>query len=274
MICPECGSYQPDKAKFCGNCGTGLSRDSLLESFLGSLKPQEMELPRRRSAAFYLGLALAVLIALAVLLGMAFLVYRYAVQQKELRDEGGDEDYLTYTQPDTGLSLSYHRHYELKELTPEGDELFCFELVMGSDKSLEIKAFRLDPDVLVGGMESIYAMLREDVLTKMRSEGGEGANFSPSGMDEEAGAEGGTEEIPGGEGVSQRESEPLSTSSVRGNPAYYADFRAKEKGFLVFYVISEDLVFMFTGRSLWAEFPAARRQFMAVIGSFQRDTSR
>lgn len=272
MICPECGSYQPDKAKFCGNCGVSLSRESLAESFLGSMKPQEMELPRRRSLSFYLGVTLAILFSLAALLGMAYLVYRYSIQQKE---EGGSEpeqDYLSYTHPGTGFSISYHRHYELKENAPTGDELLSLELVMGVEKELEVTAFRLDPDVLVGGMESIFALLEEDARTRMRSEGGElPTSISPETSQlesDEEGLDGAVEEGTSGNG------EPglLNTSSVRGNPAFYLDFKARGDGILLYYVLSEDLVFVFTGRSPWAEFPAARRQFMAVIGSFQRDS--
>lgn len=273
MICPECGSYQPDKAKFCGNCGAGLSRDSLVESFLGSLKPQEMEIPKRRSLAFYLGVMAVVLLGLAVLGGMTWLVYRYAVRQKERPAEEPGEEYLVYTHPGTGFSITYHRHFELRERAHSGDDLVSLELVMGSEKSLEIEAFRLDPDVLVGGMESISSLLKEDALTRMKSVGGEIANFLS------AGTEGGVEEKEGRGDIppevfgTDEEAELLNESSVKGNPAFYADLKADVYGFLIFYLISDDIVFVFTGKSPWGEFPTVRRQFMAVIGSFRRETS-
>lgn len=274
MICPECGSYQPDRAKFCGNCGATLSRESMVESFLGSMKPQEMELPRRRSLAFYLGVMLAILLSLAVLSGMAYLVYRYALQQREGKGEEPEQEYLTYTHPETGFSISYHKHYEVRELAPAAGELLSLELVMGTGKDLAITAFRLDPDVLVGGMESISALLEEDALTRIRSEGGEMVPPPPaaelSGDQRVEGDEGSTS--PGEVVDGSATNGLLNTTQVRGNPAFYTEFRVRGDGVLLYYVVSDDLVFVFAGRTPWGEFPAARRQFMAVIGSFRRES--
>ena len=63
MICPKCGSYQPDRAKYCGICGEGLSQDGLVESFLKDKPEHEITIPRHRSFLFYLILGLIVVLA-------------------------------------------------------------------------------------------------------------------------------------------------------------------------------------------------------------------
>lgn len=248
MICPECGSYQPDRAKFCGICGTPLSQESLVENFLRERPEQEIRLPRFRSPWFYLSVFLLLALTLALLAGAVYLVYRAARGGEEKAPEEGEaQEYLQYFDESLGFGFSYPRGWMVEKGYATGEELTSLRVVLTSRKYLEIKAFVLDPVVSVGGLEGIREFLEQKAAEHVRSLGG----------------------------TVQDEGESLLTYTRVGEmPAFYLEFEANLMGeatsFFLQYVVSDDFCFQFEGRSPSEEIRGVRPLFWSIADSLYR----
>lgn len=287
MICPECGSYQPDRAKFCGICGAALSQESALECFLGEEREIEMTLPRRRSILFYLAMVATVIFAVALLAGAAYLVYLVAWGGEETERNSGaaQENTLNYFYPDLGFSLSYLKMWTLEEGVPSEDQVVAVQFTLSAQKVLELTAYRLDPVVMIGGIEGIKEEIAADAYKRISDLGGQ--VVIPGGMDNSSGREAygeeeypqagsGDEALPPGEeegGEIPASEELLTSTAINGLPAFYTEFTAnlmgEETRFLLYYIVADDLLFVFQGRSPANEYQDIRAQFMVMVRSFK-----
>ncbi len=283
MICPECGSYQPDRAKYCGICGSALSQDGLVESFLGDKAEHEIVLPRRRSIGFYLLLVAIVAASLAALAGGGYLVYRMAWGgggEEQEKAEAVDNT-LEYGDPDLGFTISYPNNWTLANEALEDDELASLTISLTSRKTISLRALQLDPLISIGGLESIEEYLEEDALRRMRALGGEPGNtgsLSGDGKPATGGGYGtGTGATTGTDGQAAGEETRgyglFTSSKVSGLPAFYTEFDAnlmgEETRFLLFYIVAGDHLFLFQGQAPYAEYKAVRPQFFSITGSFK-----
>ncbi len=286
MICPECGSYQPERAKYCGICGSALSQEGLMESFLGDKTEHDIVLPRRRSIAFYLLLVVIVAASLAALAGGGYLVYLLAWGgggERQGQTEVLDNT-LDYSDQDLGFSISYPKNWTLANEVLENDELTSLTIALTSRKSISLRAFQLDPLVSIGGIESIEEFLEKDAQKRMRALGGnpEDAVSTPTGGKPAAGSGYGTG--PGGTtGTEDRASGEetggygfFTSSKVSGFPAFYTEFDAnlmgEETRYLLFYIVAGDYLFLFQGQAPYGEYKAIRPQFFSITGSFKWET--
>lgn len=284
LICPECGSYQPDRAKFCGICGSVLSQEGLVESFLGEKAEHDILIPRRRSILFYLVLTLIVVVSLAVLAGGGYLVYRLTW------GSGGDEERepevldntLDYNDPELGYSISYPNTWTLENEALEDDELASLSISLTTMKSMTLRAYQIDPLVSIGGLESIEEFLVDDALNRMRALGGEPGNAgNATSEDMTSGGGTGYGTVPGGTpgtespaGSGEVPTYDLFTASkVSGLPAFYTEFDANAMGeetrFLLFYIVAGDYLFVFQARAPYGEYKEVRPQFFSITGSFK-----
>jgi len=287
LICSECGNYQPDRAKFCGICGAALSQEGALECFLGEECEQEMTLPRRRSILFYLAMTVIVIAAVALLAGATYLVYLVAWGGEESAQEDGvvEENTLDYVNPNLGFSLAYLKMWTLEEGVPSEDQLVSLQFMLSQQKVLDMYAYRMDPVVMVGGIEGIKESITEDVLERISALGGQVVGLGSMGTsngqeaygEEEAPAAGtGDAALPPGseEGSEATASEEILTSTtINGLPVFYTEFTAnfmgEETKFLLYYVVAGDLLFVFQGRAPASEFQDVRPQFMVMVRSFK-----
>lgn len=277
MICPECGNYQPDRAKYCGICGAGLSQDGLVESFLGKDPEHDIVLPRHRSFWFYTAILGIVILALAVFAGAGYLVYRIAWGEDESKpDDGKVEDTAQhYTDPDLGYSISYPETWTLEKGTPGEGELAVMTFSLTSRKNMEMRIFQLDPIVSIGGIDAIEEYLAEDAAARIAALGGPagpGATSQPSETQPGYGTEDPAATAPE-EAAEEAVDEYLFTSTeVSGFPAFYTEFSAnymsEETEFLFYYIIAGDYIFFFQGRSPASEFKEVRPQFFSITRSF------
>lgn len=287
MICAECGNYQPDRAKFCGICGAALSQEGALECFLGEECEQEMTLPRRRSILFYLAMVVIVIIAAALLAGATYLVYLVAWGGEESGQEDGraEENTLGYVDPDLGYSLAYLKMWTLEEGVPSEDQAASLQFTLSPQKVLEMYAYRMDPVVMVGGLEGIEEMIAEDALERINAMGGQvvglGSMDTSDGQEaydeEEAPAPeaGDTALLPGSEEGSEAAApvEFLTSTFVNDLPVFYTEFTAnfmgEETKFLLYYIVAGDLLFVFQGRAPINEYQDVRPQFMVMVRSLK-----
>jgi hypothetical protein len=283
LICPKCGNYQPDRAKYCGICGEGLSQDGLVESFLKQEKEHEITLPRHRSFFFYLVLGLIVVLVLALLAGGGYVVYRVAWGEKESDRNGGEpeENAARYENQDIGFRISYPDNWTLEEGLPAEDELAFLTLSLTDKKKMEIRAYQLDPIISIGGIEAIENHLAEDATGRIEAMGGQPAGASavqPNGEQpgyglEEPPSTPATEEALSGE-MGEATNEDLFTSTkVSGLPAFYTEYTANVMGeeteLLLYYVVAGDYIFLFQGRAPAQEYEDIRPQFYSITGSFE-----
>jgi len=284
LICPECGSYQPERARYCGICGAALSQESLVESFLGEDAEHDIVLPRRRSIGFYLLLVLVVALSLAVLAGGGYLVYRMAWGSGGERSEETEavDNTLSYSDPELGYSISYPNNWILEREVMEEDELTSLTISLTSRKSLSLRAYQLDPLVSIGGLESIKDFLVDDALKRIRALGGNPGNAgsTPSGGPSTPEG-GGYGTAPGdaarGESTTGSGETPghdlFTASRVSGLPAFYTEFDAnimgEEARFLLFYIVAGDSLFLFQAQAPYGEYKAVRPQFFSITGSFK-----
>ncbi len=286
MICPVCGSYQPNRAKFCGVCGASLSQEELVESFLKDAGKEEIVLPRHRSFLFYAAVGLAVLLALAVLAGAGYLIYRVGWGEKETAKEESvaERKALVYSDPDLGFTFSYPEGWRiLEQAYPADDELASLTVLLTSHKKLDLHIRQLDPVVSVGGLEGIQEFLDEDAARRIQSLGGglpsasapagQTPAYTPTPQESEATTDAeptpGAETNPEGSGSEDL----LHTTYVNGLPAYYTEFNANYMGegtkFLIFYVIAGDYIFQFQGQSPSFEYVDMRPLFMSITNSLK-----
>ncbi|MEW6553670.1 MAG: zinc ribbon domain-containing protein [Actinomycetota bacterium] len=281
MICPECGSFQPDRAKFCGICGAGLSQDGLVESFLRNDPEHEIVLPRHRSPWFYLALLGIVLLALATLAGAGYLVYRIAWGEEEAGEGNGmvEDNTLDYSDPVLGFSISYPDNWTLEQGALEDGELAALVISLTASKNLQLRVSQLDPLVSIGGIEAIEEYLAEDATARITALGGQpysGETSRPAGDQsgygqEETQAPTGGETVPGE--TEESSGDIFESTRVSGLPAFYTEFTANSMGeetrFLLYYIVAGDSIFTFLGRAPSSEFKDVRPQFFAITGSFK-----
>jgi hypothetical protein len=289
LICPECGNYQPDRAKFCGICGAVLSQEGAIECFLGDECEQEIELPRHRSILFYLTMTLILLVALAVLAGATYLVYLVAWGGEETEQEDGfvEENTLDYVHPDLGFSLSYLKMWTMEEMAPAEDQVFAMQFTLSAQKVLDMYVYRLDPVVMIGGIEGIKEEIALDAQERIAALGGQVVGLGSMGTPDEQGtyvqeespAAATGEETPqveGEEGDEEADPEELLTSTtINGLSVFYTEFNANFMGedtkFLLYYIVADDLLIIFQGRAPAFEFQDVKPQFMVMVRSFERE---
>jgi hypothetical protein len=158
LICSECGSYQPDGIKFCGICGVPLTTDGHISQFLLNTGGEdEIDLPRRRGFRFFLIIILSVLLILIMIAALGYLIY-YVTRTEPAPEtnliEVNDEDITKYATPDGAVSFSYPRLWDLHEVSTASDHLELL-LQLTNDKKITITSERMDPDLMLGGIEDI-----------------------------------------------------------------------------------------------------------------------
>lgn len=283
MICPECGSYQPDRAKYCGICGAGLSQDGLVESFLKREPEHDIVLPRHRSVLFYLVVLLIIVAALAAVAGAGYLVYRIAWGHEKADDDGGKaaEAPHTYSDPELGFTITYPDGWSIDPATPGQEELAAFGIVFTPRKAIDLRVLQLDPLVSIGGIDAIEEHLAEDAAARISSLGGEfgfGETGEPAGDGGETRQPGETTngdpgETTTGEQAGTADEGLFDSTRVSGLPAFYAEFSANYMGedtrFLLYYIVAGDYIFVFQGHAPSSEFKDVRPQFFAITGSFK-----
>lgn len=279
MICPECGSYQPDRAKFCGICGSPLSQESLVESFLKQPAPEDIVLPRHRGVWFYVILCLAILLALAVLAGAGYLVYRKAWggdRGKGQETESLPDDMRDYRDIQNGFSFSYPDDWSLESRSPGEGEVASMRVTFTSRKFMDLKVLMLDPVIAVGGLEGIREYLEEAAVKRLRSLGGSlPVKAGPADQTQEAAEEPDVEE-PAGSGGTEAPGEGgiLTYTRFSSMPAFYVEFTANVAGeatqFMLCYVVSSDLYFVCEGRAPVDEYRALRPRLWSIIASLRR----
>ncbi len=271
LICPECGSYQPERAKFCGICGTPLSQESLVESFLSESPEPELVLPRHRSPWFYLAVLALVLASLAVLTGAGYVVYRIAwggKGQEESREEGG-EAALQYRDEKTGYSLSYPDTWTLSEQPLASGAISSLRISLSSRKFLDVQVYYIDPVVSVGGLEAIKEYLEAVAGERILALGGKTGGTEPSGTQES----GESEPAPAD---NAEESAELFTYTRIGNmPAFYVEcdgnVLGEETTFVLCFIVADDYYFQCEGRAPKDEYRGVRPQFWSIFGSLRRE---
>ena len=283
MICPECGSYQPDRAKFCGICGAGLSQDSLVESFLKDKPEHDIVLPRRRGPLFYLVLLGIILLALAVLGGAGYVVYRLAWGEPEGKDDGTEveDNTQTYENQELGFSFSYPDSWDLEEGLPAEGELATLTLTLTEKKNMDLRVLQLDPIISIGGIEGIEEYLAEQATGIIEAMGGQpvssgavqpGNGQSGYGQDEFSDTGDGGEALSGEMGDESTQ-ELFTTTRVSGLPAFYTEFTANVMGeeteVLLYYIVAGDYIFLFQARAPSSEYQGIRPQFYSITGSFE-----
>ncbi|MGQ9536463.1 MAG: PsbP-related protein [Actinomycetota bacterium] len=246
MICPECGTYQPDRAKFCGMCGVPLSQESLVENFLRQGPEEDLILPRHRSPWFYLAVFLILCATLAALAGAVFLVYREVSGKNEGSETVKEtvEGSADYFDPDLGYGLSYPQGWTLEQGFAAQDELSSLRVRLTSRKFMEVKVQAIDPVVAVGGLEALREDLQEKVGEQVRSLGGS---------------------------FEDPEAMLLSYTRAGGMPAFYLEFEANLMGestsFLLCYVVGGNYCFRCEGRAPREEYRSVRPLFWSIIES-------
>ncbi|MBC7248347.1 MAG: zinc ribbon domain-containing protein [Actinobacteria bacterium] len=273
MICPECGSYQPERAKFCGICGTPLSQESLVESFLSESPEPDIALPRRRSLWFYLAVFLLVLASLAVLAGAGYFVYRMAWGGKgegESREESR-ESALEYRDDRVGYSLAYPDNWTLSEQPPANGALASVRISLSSRKLLDIQVSYLDPVVSIGGLEAIKEYLEGIAEERIRALGG-----TVTGAPPDTGEEG----VPGGTppaGEAGEDPEIFTYTRIGNMPAFYVEcdgnVMGEETTFILCFVVADDCYFQCEGRAPRDEYRGVRPQFWSIFASLRREAA-
>ena len=282
MICPECGSYQPDRAKYCGICGSGLSQEGLMESFLNHDPEHEIVLPRHRSPWFYMAFLGIIILALATLAGAGYLVYRIAWGEDEAEENGGEvvDNTLDYSDPELGFSISYPDNWTIEQGAPGANELAALVINLTAHKNMELRVLQLDPLVSIGGIEAIEEYLAEDATARIAALDGQpytGETSQPAEGQTGYGQE--EAQIPVGGETAQGEAEEAAggdifeSTRVSDLPAFYTEFTANSMGeetrFLLYYIVAGDFIFTFLGRAPGSEFKDVRPQFFAITGSFK-----
>ncbi len=218
MICPECGSYQPDRAKYCGICGAGLSQAGLVESFLKGGSEQDIILPRHRGVLFYLVVSLVILAGLAAVAGAGYLVYRIAWGHDKAPDKDGRavEAPHIYTDPELGFTITYPNGWSIDAAAPGQDELAALIISFTPRKAMDLRALQLDPLVSIGGIEAIEEHLEGVAAARISALGGE-LGFGPSGgaaQEREGARQPGDGAYDEAEGAPSGEPDPGDTAAV------------------------------------------------------------
>jgi len=277
LICPDCGNYQPDRAKYCGICGAGLSQDGLVESFLGDDTDHDIILPRHRSFWFYAAILGIVILALAVFGGAGYLVYRIAWGEEDAKTDDGEivDTAQHYTDPELGYSIAYPETWSLEQGIPGEGELEAMTFSLTSRKNMELRLYQLDPIVSIGGIDAIEEYLAEDASARIAALGGmtdSGATSQPSESQPGYGAEDPGAAAPEEELEEAANGDLFTSTEVSGFPAFYTEFTAnymsEETKFLLYYIVAGDYIFYFQGRAPANEYKDMRPQFFSITRSF------
>lgn len=284
MICPECGSYQPDRAKYCGICGEVLSQEGLIESFLKRDPEHDIVLPRHRSILFYLVIAGIVILALAAFAGAGYLVYRIAWGEDKAEENGGAtvRSTLDYADPELGFTISYPETWTAQQVPPQENELASLTINLTARKGMELRVLQLDPLVSIGGIDAIEEHLVEDANARILALGGKSASGEPAqpagsqpGYGQEEAQPSAGEEAATDEAEENPSGDFFDSTRVSGLPAFYTEFTAnfmgEESKSLLYYIVAGDYIFVFLGRAPSGEFKDVRPQFFAITGSFKWD---
>jgi hypothetical protein len=295
MICPECGSYQPDRARYCGICGAVLSQDELVESFLGSESEQEIILPRHRSFWFYLSIVGLIVLSLAIFAGAGYIVYRIAWGEEDTDKDNGEVVDTTrdYSDPELGFSISYPDTWTVEQGVPAEGEIAALTIELTSQKNVELSVIQLDPVISIGGIDAIEEHLVEDAGERILAVGGRpdsGETQAPRETQPDSGEtqaptvsppDSGQQDQPvptSGEYMATETDETMDgemfdSTSVSGLPAFYTEFNAnfmgEETRFLLYYIVAGDYTYIFQGRAPSSEFKDVRPQFFSITGSFR-----
>lgn len=257
MICPECGSYQPDGIKFCGICGVPLTADGHISHFLLNTESEgggEIELPRRRGALFYLTVILSTVLILALVGGLAILLYyitRTEDTPKAVTVEVTDENIVNYATPDGAVSFSYPVLWDLREVNTNIDQL-DLELQLTNEKKITVTSQRMEPDLMVGDIEDIHYYAADLIARDLAT-----IRTVPS------------EPPPDAEEVSN----DLLSLTLNGQTAYAykAEIDVNKRRMTVYYyfIVSNDLLYELRGMSptdIWDE---TMPDFAVITGTFR-----
>ena len=255
LICSECGSYQPDGIKFCGICGVPLTTDGQISQFLLNSEGEvEIELPHRRGFRFFLVITLSVLVILAMIAGLVLLVIY--VTRDERNPEATlivvtDEDVIQYETPDGAVSFSYQRLWDLRTASNASDHLELL-LQLTSEKNISITSERMDPDLLIGGIEDIRSYVVEEISRDLAT-----TRTVPS------------EPPPGVEEISR----DMLSLVLNGQEAYSykaeVEVDKRRTTVMYYYIVSNELLFDLRGSSptdIWSE---TQPDYMVVVGTFR-----
>ncbi len=254
MICPECGSYQPEGIKFCGVCGVPLTPEGQASHFL-SVPPEDtaIELPRRRRPSVFLWTAAGILALLALLGGMGLLLYHVTRDRRTPPkvDIETPPDVLEYATEDGSVRFSYPRLWDLEEVDTDWGQLEL-RLKLTTSKRLVITSEQLDPDLLLGYLDDMQDHVVDLIYRDLASTRSVPSDPPPD-----------REKIAG---------EMLSVN-LNGRQAY--SFKAEtvsggvKTTVLYYFVVSSDLLYLLrctAPSDLWEE---ALPDFMVVIGTYQ-----
>jgi hypothetical protein len=257
LTCPECGSYQPDGIKFCGICGVPLTADGHISQFLLNAESEgggEIELPRRRGAIFYLTVIFSTLLILALVGGLAFLLY-YVTRTENAPEavmvEVTDENITDYATPDGVVSFSYPLLWDLQEVNTTVDQL-DLQLQLTDAKKITITAERMEPDLMLGGMEDIRYYVTDKIARDLAA-----TRTGPS------------EPPPDAVQVS----DDLLSLTINGQTAYAykteIDVNKRRTTVYYYFIVSNELLYELRGTSptdIWGE---TMPDFTVIAGTFR-----
>ncbi len=253
MICPECGSYQPDEVKYCGICGEPIAPEARAASFLVESMQENIELPLRRRPLLFVWGALGILLILALLAAMALLLFhvtrdRRSTPRVEVEMEPEVNEYST---ADGAVRFNYPLLWDLEERDTDWGELNLL-LSLTRDKQVVITSERLDPDLMLGYLDETRDYAVDLIYRDLASSRSVPSDPPPD---------------------RQRISEEMLPLNLNGRQAYSYKAELQLGGvktdFLYYFVISNELLYKLrcsAPADLWEE---ALPDFMVIIGTFQ-----
>lgn len=253
MICPECGSYQPDEIKFCGVCGEPVAPEAQAAVFLVEPGEEAVEIPRRRRPQVFLWGFLGALALLALLAAMTLLLF-YAIRDRrtpprvEVQKEPEVNEYAT---PDGSVRFNYPLLWDLEEKSTEWGQLRLI-ISLTSSKQVAITSERLDPDLMLGYLDETKDYAAELIFRDLASSRSVPSDPPPD---------------------PQKIAEEMLPLNLNGRQAYSYQAEARVGGtqtkILYYFVISNELLYELrcsAPADMWEE---ALPHFMVVIGTFQ-----
>ncbi len=234
-----------------------LTADGHISQFLLNAESEgggEIELPRRRGVLFYLTVTFSTLLILALVGGLAILLYsitRTEDTPKAVTVEVTDENVVSYAAPDGAVSFSYPVLWDLREVNTTIDQL-DLELQLTDEKKITITSQRMEPDLMVGDIEDIHYFAADLIARNLAT-----TRTVPS------------EPPPDTEEVSNE----LLSLTLNDQPAYAykAEIDVNKRRTTVYYyfVVSNDLLYEIRGTSpadIWDE---TLSDFTVIAGTFR-----
>jgi hypothetical protein len=257
LICPECGSYQPNKVKYCGICGVPLISEEPDSSFFLDVDEEERELalPRHRGVLFYFALFTTIFLVLALVSGLTLLVMHALRSERESppsTEEIVEESTLHYTNEELGFSFVYPILWDLAETDSPSSLPFTMVLKLSSEKRVKIAAERLSPDIMLGGMEDIELYIEELV----------NRDLGPAVL------------MKSGDQSSAQEGKlPVTLLTLSGYPAYTVQLETTSEGrsytSLYYFIVADELLFMLKGSAPSESWEETLSDFMVMVGTFR-----